>query len=72
MFKQENYISSKKTFLFSGLIALTVVLIVWLSGFKSHRDILQNDFLSTKIVFILLAIFLSSCLYFGLKLKFLD
>jgi hypothetical protein len=70
MIKQENYLSSKTTFLFSGLIALAVVLIVWLSGLKSHRDIIQNALLSTTIVFILLSIFLSSCLYFGLKLKY--
>lgn len=51
-----------------GIIIL-VILSVWLSGESSHRSLFQNSILSTSILAGIFFLFISSGLYYGLKLK---
>ncbi|PQA91893.1 hypothetical protein B0A69_15820 [Chryseobacterium shigense] len=51
-----------------GIIIL-VILCVWLSGEHSHRSLFQNSILSTSILASIFFLFISSGLYYGLKLK---
>ncbi|MBW7674595.1 hypothetical protein [Chryseobacterium chendengshani] len=55
---------------YSTLAVITLVILsVWLSGTNSHRSLFQNSILSTSILGTTFFVFISSGLYFGLKLK---
>ncbi|WP_312075932.1 hypothetical protein [Chryseobacterium sp.] len=50
-------------------IIVLVILCVWFSGINSHRSLFQNSLISTSILAGAFFLFISSGLYFGLKLK---
>ncbi|WP_294226269.1 hypothetical protein [uncultured Chryseobacterium sp.] len=51
------------------VIIVLVVLSVWISGTGSHRSLFQNSILSISILAVVLFLFISLGLYYGLKLK---
>ena len=56
------------SFLTLGIITL-VILCVWISGIHSHRTLFQNSIISTSILATAFFLFVSTGLFFGLKLK---
>ncbi|MCJ7932050.1 MAG: hypothetical protein MUW56_00025 [Chryseobacterium sp.] len=51
-----------------GIIIL-VILSVWISGKEAHRSLFQNSVLSTSVLAGAFFMFISSGLYYGMKLK---
>lgn len=68
-FQRKNFLETKWLSYSTLAIIILVILSVWLSGTNSHRSLFQNSILSTSILAATFFIFISSGLYFGLKLK---
>ncbi|SDM10121.1 hypothetical protein SAMN05216273_11317 [Chryseobacterium taihuense] len=68
-FPKKIFIETKWLSYFTLAIIVLVIVSVWLSGANSHRSLFQNSIVSTSILAGAFFIFISSGLYFGLKLK---
>jgi hypothetical protein len=68
-FQRKTFLETKWLSYFTLAIIILVILSVWLSGTNSHRSLFQNSILSTSILAVTFFLFISSGLYFGLKLK---
>ncbi|MCD0456035.1 hypothetical protein LPB85_11370 [Chryseobacterium sp. LC2016-27] len=68
-FPKKTFLETKWLSYFTLAIIVLVILSVWLSGTNSHRSLFQNSVVSTSILAGAFFIFISSGLYFGLKLK---
>lgn len=68
-FPKRAFLETKWLSYFTLAIIVLVILSVWLSGTNSHRSLFQNSIVSTSILAGAFFIFISSGLYFGLKLK---
>lgn len=68
-FPKKTFLETKWLSYFTLAIIVLVILSVWLSGTNSHRSLFQNSIVSTSILAGAFFIFISSGLYFGLKLK---
>lgn len=68
-FQRKTFLETKWLSYSTLAIIILVILSVWLSGTNSHRSLFQNSILSTSILAATFFVFISSGLYFGLKLK---
>ncbi|MCI3936031.1 hypothetical protein MQX03_02400 [Chryseobacterium aahli] len=68
-FQRKTFLETKWLSYLTLAIIILVILSVWLSGTNSHRSLFQNSILSTSILAATFFVFISSGLYFGLKLK---
>lgn len=68
-FQRKTFLETKWLSYSTLAIIILVILSVWLSGTNSHRSLFQNSILSTSILATTFFVFISSGLYFGLKLK---
>lgn len=65
-----KYFLETKYLFFSTLIIITIVILsVWLSGKADHRSLFQNSIVSTSVLAGSFFLFITTGLYFGLKLK---
>lgn len=65
-----KYFLETKYLFFSTLAIITIVILsVWLSGKSDHRSLFQNSILSTSVLAGVFFLFITTGLYFGLKLK---
>lgn len=68
-FPRKYFLETKYLF-FSTLIIITIVILsVWLSGKADHRSLFQNSIVSTSVLAGSFFLFITTGLYFGLKLK---
>lgn len=68
-FQRKTFFETKWLSYSTLAIIILVILSVWLSGTNSHRSLFQNSIVSTSILAAAFFLFISSGLYFGLKLK---
>lgn len=65
-----KYFLETKYLFFSTLTIITIVIVsVWLSGKADHRSLFQNSIVSTSVLAGSFFLFITTGLYFGLKLK---
>lgn len=65
-----KYFLETKYLFFSTLTIITIVILrVWLSGKAEHRSLFQNSIVSTSVLAGSFFLFITTGLYFGLKLK---
>ncbi|RTZ46549.1 hypothetical protein EJ377_20670 [Chryseobacterium arthrosphaerae] len=65
-----KYFLETKYLFFSTLTIITIVIVsVWLSGKADHRSLFQNSIVSTSVLAGSFLLFITTGLYFGLKLK---
>lgn len=65
-----KYFLETKFLFFSTLTIITIVILsVWLSGKADHRSLFQNSIVSTSVLAGSFFLFITTGLYFGLKLK---
>lgn len=65
-----KYFLETKYLFFSTLTIITIVILsVWLSGTADHRSLFQNSIVSTSVLAGSFLLFITTGLYFGLKLK---
>ena len=66
---RKSFLETKYLF-FSTLAIITIVILsVWISGKGGHRSLFQNSIVSTSILAGSFFLFITSGLYYGLKLK---
>lgn len=64
-----NFFTTKPIFTFSLIIVAITILTVYVTGIKTHRDIINNSFISLSIISASFFLFITMGLFLGIKLK---
>lgn len=66
---ERQYLTTKKIFIISIIVAALTIIGIWIFGLGQHRTLYENSVLSTTILSVAFFLFLAINLYRGVKLK---